>query len=188
MKKGFSVLLAFLCLGLGESFAAPSYRSVLKKWTRHDQVFVWDNFEARLIWHATYLSDEYRRVRLERQSKLLEWSVDERLSRESEDRGESQKYDVFFLSIYAGSSQWPEVGKDSGKWKIVLQQGGGEPIASVQFERVPVTQVERELFPFLDKWSHGYVVKFPKTIRSGEPFRLRMTGIPARSELSWKNR
>lgn len=171
------------------AWAAPSYQSILKKWTRHDAVYVWTNLEARLIWNATYLSDEFRAARLKKMARLYEWSAGEEGRHFSEDRAEAGQFDLFFLAVYAGSSQWPEVGKDEGKWRIVLEaQGRGEAVEPVLFERVPVTEVERALYPHLDKWSQGYLVRFPKVIERGEPFRLRMTGIPARSELVWKNR
>lgn len=185
MKKEYKIglLLLFLSLPL---FAGQSYRSVLKKWTRHDRVFVWDNLEARLVWYATYLSEDYREKRRERLAGLYEWTAEERGREERQDQGESQRYDAFFLGVYSGSSAWPEIGKDSGKWKIVLEVEGREPVPAVSMERIPLTQVERTLYPYLDKWSEGYLVKFPKQIGDGEKFRLRMTGIPARSELMWK--
>lgn len=162
------------------------YEKVLKQWTREDKVYVWDNFEARLVWHATYLSPEYRAARRERLAGLYEWTNEELVKKIREDAEEDSAGDEFFLSIYAGSSEWPEVGKDDGKWRIVLEQDGRAPVEAIKLERLPLTQAERELYPFLDKWSIAYLVRFPKMIRSGAPFRIRMTGIPARSELLWK--
>ncbi len=165
---------------------APSYEKVLKQWTRDAQVFVWDNFEERLVWHATYLSTDYRAARRQKLADLYEWRDDELSKQAREDAQEESSSDVFFLAIYAGSSKWPEIGKDDGKWRIVLEQDGGSVVELTKLERIPITQVERELYPFLDKWSTAYFAHFPKMIRNGAPFRLRMTGIPAKSELVWK--
>lgn len=172
--KFFLVSLLFFCSTW--VIASPSYRSVLKKWTRHERVYVLDNLEARLVWHATYLSDDFREARRQKIAEIYQETDEER----------QKKYDVFFIGIYAGSSQFPEIGKESGKWKLFLQAGHQEAVESVVFEKVPVTQVERMLYPYLDKWSKAYVVKFPKTISEGDSFSLTMPGIPAKSVLMWK--
>ncbi len=181
------VLICFSLLLSLSVLAQPSYKSVLKKWTRHDRVFVLENFEERLNWHATYLSEEFREARRKKLTNLYEWTDQESVRRKNEDRDEADRYDTFFLGIYSGSSVWPEIGKDTGKWKMVLEAEGRPVAESVRLERVPMTQLERTLFPYLEKWSHAFIVQFPKTIQAGKPFRLRMTGIPARSELVWKN-
>lgn len=187
MKK---LLIGILVLGvlLGTSllFATPKYRSVLNKWTRHDTVYVWDNLEARLVWHATYLSPEFRHARRAKLTELYEWNQEELAQQIRKDDEEERKNDSFFLSVYAGSSRVPEIGKDTSTWKIVLETDGGAPVEALKMERLKVTQLDRILYPFIDRWSHTYLVTFPKTIHGGEKFKLRMTGIPARSQLSWK--
>lgn len=175
-----------LIVSMAPLAASASYRSILRKWTRSDKVYVWDNFEARLVWSATYLSPEFRAARREKMNQLLEWSDDELSARVREDGEESSKFDVFFLGIYAGSAVWPEVGKNDGRWRIFLESGSGAPVEAAQLERVPISQLEREIYPYLDKWSQAYYVRFPKRLRSDQDFRIRMSGIPAKSELVWK--
>ncbi len=186
MKKTFLGTLLLVFLLISAIVPASDYRPLLKKWTRSDHVYVWDNLEARVIWHATYFSDEFRKARLDQLSRLHEWNDRTRQRKEIEDRKESQKEDLFFLGVYSGSSEWAEIGKDTGNWKIVLVSPQGT-VESDRFERVPITQIERTLYPFLDKWSQAFIVSFPKTIQGDEPFTLRMTGIPAKSELVWKS-
>ena len=186
MKKiltGF--LIAGFLFGTAPVIASPKYEKVLKKWTRDDRVYVWDNLEARLVWHATYLSPEFREARRQKMDEVYEWDQAELTKKIREDDDEARKNDVFFLVIYAGSSKWPEIGKDDATWRIVLESDGGAPVEAVKLERLPVTQLERLLYPFIDHWSHTYLATFPKTVRDGVPFRLRMTGIPAKSRLSW---
>lgn len=191
MKNAFKMVLLLALAGFlagpVTAEAMPGYRSVLKKWTREDRVWAWDNLEVRMIWHATCLSEEFRKARRERLAGLYEWTPTDRARAKADDESESRKYDVFFLSIYAGSSQWSDIGKNDGEWKIVLETDGRPPVESLKFEKISVTQAERTLYPFIDSWSHTYLVKFPKTISEGVGFRLKMTGIPARSELVWKN-
>lgn len=166
--------------------AGASYKSVLKKWTRSDKVYVLNNFEARLVWNATYLSPEFRAARREKMNDLLDWTDKELSEQVKLDGEESSRFDVFFLGIYAGSAVWPEVGKNDGRWRIVLENGASAPVEAAELERIPVSQLEREIYPYLDKWSQAYYVRFPKKLASERDFRLRMSGIPAKSELVWK--
>jgi len=166
--------------------AQASYKSVLKKWTRSDKVYVLNNFEARLVWNATYLSPEFRAARREKMNDLLDWTDKELSEQVKYDSEESSRFDVFFLGIYAGSAVWPEVGKNDGRWRIVLENATSAPLEAAELERIPVSQLEREIYPYLDKWSQAYYVRFPKKRVSDGDFRLRMSGIPAKSELVWK--
>jgi len=139
----------------------------------------------KVRWHATYLGADFLKARRERLASLQEWSSEERGRQEMQDQKELREHDSFFVVIYAGSSAFPEVGKDTGKWRISLESGDKQA-RPVQFETVSVTEVERGLYPFLDKWSRAYLLRFPKTIQEGKPFVLKMQGVPAKSELAWK--
>jgi hypothetical protein len=183
-KKTVALALFLLVVPAGAG-AGTSYKSALKEWTRTGKIYVWDNMEARLIWNATYLSSDFRAARREKLDALLEWTDEELARKVREDADESAAYDVFFLSVYAGSAVFPEVGKDDGLWRFFLDANGttSEP---AQVERLPVTQVERTLYPHLDKWSRAYYVRFPKKLREMDGFTLRMAGIPAASKLVWQ--
>lgn len=187
MKKIFALFFLFLSFS---AIAKEGYSSLLKKWTRQKAVYTWDNLEANVIWHATYFSEDFRKARLDRLANLYEWSSAEANTHEREDEKEGHRQDVFFMSIYAGSSKWSEFGKDTGSWRFVLEAEGESegrgPVEAVGLEKVVVTGTERKLFPYTDRWSEGYLLRFPKTLRPGEPFHLRMAGIPAKSELVWK--
>src|SRR5262249_13404013 len=113
LKKiiGGVALLSYLTLTTSVRADSP-YETILKKLTRSDKVYVVDNFEVRMIWNATYLSDDFRAARRERLAKLLGWSNAELLQKVREDGEESRTYDVFFLSIYAGSAKFPDIGKN----------------------------------------------------------------------------
>lgn len=188
-KKAVGVCLIFFGLAITPLTAESksAYEKSLKKWTRDAQVYTWDNFETRLVWHATYLSSDFRAARRERLNDLYEWSGEELSRKVREDAEDEGKNDVFLLVVYAGSSKWPEVGKDDGQWRIRLEPEGRAPVESVGLERLPVTAVDRVLYPFIDKWSKVYLARFPKVLHPGVSFRLHMSGVPAKSELVWAN-
>lgn len=159
----FRLVLLLLLAGVGVVEGARSYRSTLRRWTRHARDYTMDNLEMRLSWQATYLGPEFREARLEKLATLQEWSDEERERQSHQDGEELRRYDEFFIGIYAGSSAWPEVGKNTGLWRIVLETGSGR-MKPIGLERVPISEMERMLFPYLSKWSHAYRLRFPKTI------------------------
>ncbi len=174
-----------LCLLVSASAGAESYRSILKDWTRKGRDYTVDNLEMRLAWQATYWSEAFRSARRERMAKLLEWSEEEAAGQRLQDEREARVYDEFFVGIYAGSNAYPEIGKETGEWRIALAVEG-TVIRPVLFERVQINEVDRQLYPYLTRWSKAFRIRFPKTIRPGSPFALKMMGIPARSELVWQ--
>jgi hypothetical protein len=179
-----AILLSIFLLCCGSSAQAGSnYEKVLKKWTRSEEVFVLDNLEARLVWKATYLSDEFRQARrkfLTEHFQLSDKDIYER-ARDVAEAGQS----VFLVSIYAGSSKWSDVGKDEGLWRMALETADGRIIPATVFERIPVTQFERETYPYVDQWSRFYRVSFEEEGPLVPPFRLKLLGMPAKSTLSW---
>ncbi|MBI2980856.1 MAG: hypothetical protein HYY44_00875 [Deltaproteobacteria bacterium] len=167
------------------SLEAASYRSTLKKWTQQGKDYVFNNLEMRLDWRATYFSDEFRAARLQKLASLLEWTDEEKIEEEKKDREAAFGYDEFFIAVYAGSNVYPDIGKESGQWRIGLEIGG-KTVMAEYIDRAKVTELERKLYPYLDHWSNAYRVRFPRTIHPNEPFSLKMMGIPATSELHFK--
>jgi len=170
-------------------FANPafgrSYKSVLKEWTRQGRVHTLDNLEMKMSWHATYQASPMRKARLEKMAGLLEWSEGEQKNQWDRDEKDLLKFDEFFVAIYAGSSGDRSFGQETGLWRLVLETDG-KRIEPTRFERAKISEIDRSLYPYLDKWSKGFWIRFPKSIRPDEPFSLRMLGVPAKSELVWK--
>ncbi|MBI2082884.1 MAG: hypothetical protein HYT76_04880 [Deltaproteobacteria bacterium] len=163
---------------------ASSYKSVLKKWTRGAKDYTFQDLEMRLDWKATFFSDEFRGARREKLQSVLQLTEVERGEEEVKDQESNSKYDEFFVGIYAGSNVYPDIGKNSGEWRLAIDVGG-KVVKAESIKKVHVTDLERKLYPYLNHWSHAYLVRFPKTIREGDHFSLKMLGVPATSELTW---
>ena len=182
----FLFVLSLLIPQVGSSQPnRESYQSALKTWTRHDEVYTWKNFEARVVWYATYQSMSFRTARVLRYAKLYDLDEDQVQALIRQEKDEDKKYDVFFVSVYAGSAQWPDIGKDTSKWRIVLGTAAGNELEPVSMEKIPDDQILRQIYPYIDRWSSTYEIRFPKGLKEGEPFELRMVGIPADSNLVW---
>lgn len=178
IKKIFLFSLALLLVVVATTSAqAKSYKSVLKHNTQKKNVFVWDNMEVRLIWNATYFSPDYKEAltkRLEEMGNTNWWAMHE-----------LEKGDVFFVGLYQGSAEWAEIGKDDGALKFEVIRPDGEVIQAKRIENIPITQTERSLFPYLDKWSKAYLVTFPKNSVETKT-QLKLLSPSAQSVLKFK--
>ena len=162
------------------------YDSILKKWTRGDEAYNWTNLEARLVWKATYLSPMMLDALIAKTSELYDVDPEEATKYLQEEKRDRDKYDTFIVSIYAGSREHPEIGKDRNLWRMVLETPGDRPVEPAIWEPFPKTHLTYVLYPFQDRWSKTYIVKFPKITQMQTPeLELKMVGIPADSTLKW---
>ncbi len=184
-----NILVALFLLisleGIGSDPILKKYQQTLDKWTRNARQFSVDNLELRMQWHATYFSPEFRQARRERLAHRQEWSPEEIQQATKKDEADQKLYDDFFIDIYAGSNVWNKIGTDTTRWRLFLETEGVR-VKSLGFQLIPVFEEERGLYPYLDKWSKAYLIRFPKITKEGKPFTLKMAGVPGRSVLEWK--
>ncbi len=186
IKSLVSMLLFVLTLATPLSaWSQKSYKSILKDWTRDDEAYNWSEMEARMVWHATYLSDDFRAAKIERYAELYKLNPEEVLKLKTAEQEQAAKHDAFFVAVYAGSRVYPDIGKDRNLWRLVLETPAGS-VQPLVWEEVPRNQVTRTLFPYIDRWARLFEVKFPKSIQSQTAnISLKMVGVPADSTLSW---
>jgi hypothetical protein len=163
-----------------------NYKSILKQWTRGDEAYNWTNLEARLVWKATYLSNTMLDALITKTSELYEMHPEEAEKYLEEEKAGRDKYDAFIVSVYAGSREHPEVGKDRHLWRMVLESPDHRPVEPAIWLPLPKTHLTHVLYPFQDRWSKTFLVKFPKiTEAETREIQLKMVGIPADSQLTW---
>lgn len=156
--------------------AHAGYRSELNKWTETGRAFAFDTMEARLIWNATLLSGKM----IEAQNMLM---LKKKLP--------PLKYDLdgktaFFIGMYTLKDLKDFSIDDSSTWKIFLigADGSEHPASSVQ--QVTITPTEQVLYPYLNRWSRAFIVKFPSTDLGSSP-KLIMRSVLAESTLNFKH-
>ena len=175
-------LLVALVLGLiGCTTVARHYRSALHKSHRHAEVFDFNSLRAELIWDAVLATPEMRAAWVEREAQLRHMGTTEvkRLGREMLDEPGTN----FYINVFA-----PRDVKDllSAKtyWRLELQDASGGIYAPRQIVEVPISQLDRKMFRFLNRWSKAYLVQFPET--HSYPLALTLYGLNATSTLRWK--
>lgn len=164
---------------------ANSYKSTLREWTRHKQLFNTQTLQTKIMVYATYYDPEFRKAYEEEhiKKKYLDDVKMETYIAEQEQK--QSQGDEFFVSMYV-RKPYKEFsqGKESF-WEAVLTTAGGEEISPVRIEEVSVTPYEKVMFPHLNRWSHAYRVVFPKTDLK-KPFTLTMRSVIGQTHLHWE--
>ena len=166
-------LLAFAIIALATAcrslpFPDPElhgeYGKALKKWTR--QVALYSGLETRAFVRMVYLSPDFvdsqakeiSRMRAEMPDKAAETAA--KLHQE-------YRQPSFFAVVYIPdrtANDWNEPGS---VWRLALNMGLGErgPEKVQRFE-VPFNAELRALYPYLDEYSVGYLIKFTDPVAS----------------------
>lgn len=170
------------------------YSEVLNRWTRSAKVYA--GVESRLYISATYKNLEYRKAYVDLYARS--YVLDEAAKKAMLDREKEidEQYNEFFVAAFTPAEQWNDFDAKGSVWKIFLEDSAGNRLVPISVKKVnSYDPVIRELFPYWDPWSYGYVVKFPKYSESAsEPIpgkgtkslRLVATGILGEGELKWE--
>lgn len=181
LKIGFVLILG---ISFGLPIAQASYRSVLNKWTQSRQWFSTQTFSANIIWHATYFSSELRRAQAERHVKRNYLNAKEAAQYMANQEKRQSEVDEFFLGIYT-RKPYRQItsGKDSF-WEVVLTTEQGEVVKSTSLEMVDIQPYEKVMYPYLNRWTKGYRVVFPK-VALGSNFKLTLRSVLGESTVKW---
>ena len=171
----------------------PAYYQTVNQWTKDTKIF--KNLEGRLYIYATYKSFTYRRAYVDEYAKRYGLDEDFKnilMERELEMAG---MYNEFFIAAFTPAAEWNDFEKDESIWKLYLTDKTGVRLQPAEIEKIDSNApLYREFFPYLDPWSYGYIVKFPRYGPKGEGpvgekesefLKLTVTGLMGRGELIW---
>ncbi|HYY51458.1 MAG TPA: hypothetical protein VE755_01240 [Myxococcales bacterium] len=156
-----TIALAAACRSL--PFPDPDlhgeYGMALKKWTR--QVALYSGLETRAFVRVVYLSPEFvnaQAIEISRMRAELPDQAAETLAHLRADYRQPSFFAVVYMPDRT-ANDWNEPGS---VWRLALNMGLGEraPDRIQRFE-VPFNAELRALYPYLDDYSVGYLVRFP---------------------------
>ncbi|MBI5599805.1 MAG: hypothetical protein HY890_08755 [Deltaproteobacteria bacterium] len=178
---------------LGKWTARPYY-DIMNQWTRNTKVF--DGLESRLYIHATFRSLPYRKAYVEEYSRRYELGADMEKTLLVREIEAQEAYNEFFIAAYTPSAEWNDFEKAGSIWKLYLSDRSGARLEPLEIKKVDSKDpLYREFFPYLDPWSYGYIVRFPRYDSEGRGpvgdrdsgfLRLVVTGLKGRGELVWR--
>jgi hypothetical protein len=185
MGKRLIAIATVLCVTLTAGKAFAVYSGDLRRATKSARIYSPETMEAKLIWHATFFSNEFRRSFERKHVKIHHMGALEaaRFVQEEEYR-QGRGWD-FFIGFYTKDDYKKFSNEPDTFWRIQLKTANGEVVAPTSIEMIPVGPYERIMYPYLNRWSKGYRVTFPKVVL-GRRFSVTLMSIVGQSTLTWK--
>lgn len=202
MRTPLALLAAVLAGGLAgcaaletqtEARPSPSYREILERWTDTEREY--DQLETRLYVSATYKSWAFRQAYVAEYARVFRLPEAEREAMLARETASLEQFHEFVLSAYTPVRQSGDFLTTTGIWRLYLEGPGGASVPAARVERI--TQplpVLSAFFPYVDRWSRVFLVRFPKRTPEGQevvpsvdtdPFRLVVASTQARAVLAW---
>lgn len=167
MKRARIVALAMIAVAMAcrtLPFADPhlegEYGKAVKKWTR--RVALYSGLDTNAFVRIVYLSPEFVAAQAREISKMraeLPDKAAETLARMLE----QARHPTFFAVAYMPDKTANDWNEPNSVWRIALNLGLGEKAPErVQRFEVPFNAELRVLYPYLDDYSVGYLLRFPE--------------------------
>lgn len=177
-----------------EARPASGYREILERWTRREQEY--NQLETKLYVAATYKSWPFRQAYVAEYARIYLLPDREREALLARETAALEQYHDFVLSGYAPVRQVADFSSKAGIWRLYLEGPGGARVSTstVQPMKEPPV-VLMAFFPYVDRWSRVFLVRFPKRTLDGrdvlpspeaEPFRLVLASTEAHAVLAWR--
>jgi hypothetical protein len=182
------VIFVFLVILASASVEARSYNSILKKWTRHDDLYQRDDFYASLVWKATLLNDAVLQAQIEKIAKIYDHDNVKIAEAQAEQNKKFAGQVGFYVNMYTYNFKSADLNDPRNEW-LVQMEVNGEKYRSEKIEKLgKLTPMYQKLYPYSDIWSRQYLVYFekPQNFDEATQVRLSLNGPEAKGILAWK--
>ncbi|HEY6560646.1 MAG TPA: hypothetical protein VI072_25380 [Polyangiaceae bacterium] len=176
-------------------YVATDYETVLRKWTRSEQLVKVSELDNVLTVTATYESWDFRWAYVVRYAEDYRLTVDQRRTLLEQSLGEARDTHQFYVALYAQRYKWSELNADEPAWIVRLIDDEGSETAPTDIELIKRPgAIERTYFPYTSPWRMAYRIKFPVVRPDGRPtisvqarwFGLRFAGAQGNDQLVWE--
>lgn len=167
-----------------------SYKDVLKRWTKKDEVF--DGLFSVMYANATFHSPELRKAFLLRFPESYGRGSDEARRLTLADP-EAESHWEFFLSASTSNQRWNDLARPDSIWRVTLRADGGPEVDAI-VRLIPLNANLRVFYPYLTPFATGYGLKFPLVTPEGTPtigpetktVVLRVSSALGAAEMVWQ--
>jgi hypothetical protein len=176
-------------------YVATDYETVLRKWTRSEQLIKVSELDNVLTVTATYESWDFRWAYVVRYAEDYRLTVDQRRTLLEQTLAEARGTHQFYVALYAQRYKWSELNVDEPAWIVRLIDDEGSETAPTDIELIKRPgAIERTYFPYTSPWRMAYRIKFPVVRPDGRPtisgqarwFGLRFAGAQGNDQLVWE--
>ena len=193
MRRRTSVAVALVLLGACRTLPFPEpelegeYGKKLALWTR--SVAIYSGLETRGFCRVVYLSPDFVDAQAKKISQMRAELPDEAQQTRERLRAQTASPTVFAI-FYSPDKQSNDWNDRESIWRIALNLGLGE-VAPQKIERFdrPFNAEQRALYPYLDDYSVGYMIHFPRQ-QAPPDYRpteaeLIVAGAPGKMAFHW---
>lgn len=185
-------------VGLGEGpreYVASDYETVLKAWTRSEQLTTVQAMDNVLAVTATYESWDFRWAYTVRYAEDYRLTVDQRHALLERSLAETRDAHEFYVALYAEKHKWNDLTKKEPAWIVRLLDDEGTETAPSDIQTIKKPgAIELTYFPYSTPWRSAFRITFPKVRADGRPtispaarwFGLRFAGAQGNTELVWE--
>lgn len=183
-------------LGGGPREYVPSdYSTVLKRWTRTEQLIDLSEVDNLLTVSATFESWDFRWAYVVRYAQDYRLTVEQRRELLEHTLAETRSTHTFYVALYGSKWRWTDLTKPNSSWVVRLIDEKGNETAPNKLELIPKPgALERRYFPYTSPWRHVFRIRFPVSTADGRPtidpgakwFGLRFAGAEGNEELRWE--
>jgi hypothetical protein len=176
-----------------ESQPSRSYREILDRWTDGEREY--HQLDTRLYVWATYKSGPFREAYVAEYARIFRLPEPEREAMLARETAALEQFHDFVLSAYTPVRQSGDFLTKTGIWRLYLEGPAGTSVPAARVERLSQPlPVLSTFFPYVDRWSRVFLVRFPKRAADGDevlpspdtdPFRLVVASTEARAVLAW---
>jgi hypothetical protein len=205
-RAGLGLVLASLGLsgcrtpsvGLGEGareYVPSDYETVLKAWTRSEQLTTVNAMDNVLTVTATYESWDFRWAYTVRYAEDYRLTVDQRHALLERSLSETRDAHEFYVALYAEKHKWNDLTATEPAWIVRLTDDEGTETAPSEIQTIKKPgAIELTYFPYTTPWRSAFRITFPKVRADGSPtispaarwFGLRFAGAQGNQELIWE--
>jgi hypothetical protein len=176
-------------------YVATDYETVLRQWTRTEQLIAFSELDNFLTATATFESWDFRWAYVVRYVQDYRLTIDQRKKLLEKALEETRLRHQFFVAIYGGERRYNDLTRPDSAWIVRLIDDTGNETAPQEIVAIKrPNALERNYFPYNTVFRQAFRIRFPRTNGEGRPtisasakwFGLRFAGAQGNSELVWK--
>ena len=176
-------------------YVATDYESVLRQWTRTNQLTNVSEMDNVLTVTSTYESWDFRWAYAVRYAEDYRLTVDQRHGLLERSLAETRDQHSFYVALYAQKHKWNDLTAREPAWivRLIDDEGTETAPSSIDVIKKPGA-IELTYFPYTSPWRSAFRITFPKVRADGRPtlsyaarwFGLRFAGAQGNQVLVWE--
>jgi len=176
-------------------YVASDYETVLKTWTRSEQLITVNAMDNVLTVTATYESWDFRWAYTVRYAEDYRLTIDQRHALLERSLAETRDAHEFYVALYAEKHKWNDLTANEPAWIVRLIDDEGTETAPSEIQTIKKPgAIELTYFPYTTPWRSAFRITFPKVRSDGSPtispaarwFGLRFAGAQGNQQLVWE--